>query len=235
MGNISIEQLTTEQKQLLFKELQKEEKAKADKIKEERTNYKKLVDEIIPLSFMKLVQLSEQIAKVKAEVFGDLQALVALKSDVFGRDIEQQTHTFTSTCGKTISIGWRLNDGWDDTVGAGLQKMNDLLASKVQNDESRFFYNLLMKKLKMDAKGQLRASTVMSLKKEIDAYGDVELIDAINIIIDAYLPKRSKEFLTCKYRVEKGDYQDLALDITSASIDNPLNDLIHKPIYDTKD
>lgn len=218
MTPISIDNLTPEQKQALFQQMQAEENAKADKVKEDRAAYKKLVDEIIPVSFKKLEALSEFMSKVKSEVFNDLQTLVSLKCEVFGRELDQQTHTFTSSEGKSISIGWRLNDGWDDTVGAGLQKMNDLLAAKVKTEESKFFYELLMEKLEVDAKGNLKAGRVMSLKKKIDADGDPELIDAINIIIDAYQPKRTKEFITCKYRSEEGQYKDLPLDITSAKI-----------------
>lgn len=218
MEQISIDKLSPEQKRQLLEQVQAEEKEKAERIKQERQGYKKLVDEIIPSAFQKLVMLSTHILKVKQEIFDDLKTLIELKSEVFGRDIDQQTHTFTTSCGKSISVGWRLNDGWDDTVGSGLQKMNEILAEKAQSDDSKFFYDLLMEKLEVDAKGNLKAGRVMSLKKKIDAHGDPELIDAINIIVDAYSPKRTKEFITCRYRDEQGNYKDLPLDITSVEV-----------------
>lgn len=196
-----------------------EEKDKANKVKEERKAYKSLVDETLPELFKKLVSAAELLGRVKQEVFTGVQTLVKMKSDVYEREDEQHSHSFTTGDGLTIIIGHRMNDGWDDTVNVGVQKVHDFLDTLGTDKKSKDLVKAILQLLSKDSKGTLKASRVLQLKKIADDMGDAKFIDAITIIQDAYRPTKSKEFVTARYTGADGVKLDLPLDITSVDMD----------------
>ncbi|MGV4464052.1 DUF3164 family protein, partial [Ornithobacterium rhinotracheale] len=119
---MSLENLTTEE---LAAELKRREQEKAD----ERKVYKELVNRELPQIVEPLKMLSENIGKIKLFVFESLKALLDLKCNAYGVKDTQQSHTFSDDKGNTITYGFRIIDGWDDTVTAGIDKVREFIAS----------------------------------------------------------------------------------------------------------
>jgi hypothetical protein len=115
--NLSIADLTVEQIEEFLAQ-------KKNQKKEEITAYKSLVSETIPVIGQEIQDLSNYIAETKASVFRKLRDILSMKADVFSKDGKkaktgQQTHSFSDDK-FTITVGYRINDGWDDTASQGV-------------------------------------------------------------------------------------------------------------------
>ncbi|MGV4450928.1 DUF3164 family protein, partial [Ornithobacterium rhinotracheale] len=113
---MSLENLTTEE---LAAELKRREQEKAG----ERKAYKDLVNQELPQIAESLKELSEKLSQIKLFAFESLKALLDLKCNAYGVKDTQQSHTFSDDKGNTITYGFRIIDGWDDTVTAGIDKV----------------------------------------------------------------------------------------------------------------
>ncbi|MDK4480505.1 hypothetical protein MWG07_11830 [Fusobacterium necrophorum] len=114
---INLQDLTQEQQEQLKKQIIAEEKEKRERIRKEREEYKRLVEEAVTRNFERLQKASEELAKVKAEVFDDLSTLIKLKGEIYGVPVDKQfSHTFTDKQGYSVVVGSRIMDSFDDTV-----------------------------------------------------------------------------------------------------------------------
>jgi hypothetical protein len=210
--SVTLDQLTPEAKAELLKELQKSE---AD----ERKAYKDLVNDTVPALFHELIGVAADLSRIKTLVFGELQALIKMKADVYGKEENTYSHSFTTADGITIMIGHRYTDGWDDTASAGIERVNNYIQSMGTDSKSKMLVSAVLRLLSKDTKGNLKASRVLQLKKLAEETGDLGFLDAVNIIHDAYRPVKSREFITCRYKTDAGEAVDLPLDITAADFD----------------
>lgn len=215
---VKLTDLTPAQRQALKKELAKELKKDQDKVKEQRVGYKEKVNKKIPSLFKLLTDCSAQLAVAKKKVYKELASLVEEKSSVYDREQDQSSHSFTTDEGITISIGYRHNDGWDDTVEVGVQKVTDYIKSMGKDANSKKLVNTILQLLAKDKSGTLKASRVLQLKKLADEIGDAKLLDAIQIIQEAYRPSRTKQFVTVKYKDATGANKELPLNISDIDI-----------------
>lgn len=218
---LKLENLSAEDRKALLAEAKQELQENESRISEERKAYKQLVNETVPHLFDGLQYVSNELSKAKTETFNSLKTLIELKAQVYGKDIDQYTHSFTTDSGITLIVGSRITDNWDDTVTAGLNKVNVFLETLSKDKDSAFLVGMVRKLLTKDAKGNLKSSRVLQLKKEADQTGNAEFIDAIKIIMDAYKPRKGQEFVTARWKDAEGKTQELPLDITSASIESP--------------
>lgn len=215
---ISLNDLSPEQLADLKRQALEEEKEAQDAIKKERKAYKDLVNNTIPELFNDLQGVSAMMSTVKTKVFESLQTLVKMKAELYDRESDQFSHSFTTEDGLTIIIGHRILDQWDDTVTTGISKVHDFLETMATDDNSKKLVKTILQLLSKDAKGNLKASRVLQLKKLADDIGNASFIDAINIIQDAYRPGKSKEFITARYKLN-GETVDLPLDISAVDFD----------------
>ncbi len=215
---MTLDNLTPEQKRALLDQLQKEEAEKKERIKTERATYKALVTETVEKAFPLLQQVSAQLSEVKTRVFNDFKTLVEAKKELFECNTDlQNSHTFSSEDGSiTISLGYNVNDGWDDTVNVGIEKVKEYLESLVKDESSKALVSAVMRLLVKDTKGNLKASRVLMLKQLAEQQGDKNFLDAIGIIQNAYKPVRSKEYIRCEYKGKDGEKLILPLSITEA-------------------
>lgn len=220
MTKINTAELTPAQKKQLLKELQKEQESEAKALKESRKNYKQKVDKVVPKLFDLLFKLSDRISKDKTAVYDALEGLVTEKGKVYQReDLDQQTHSFSNLDGdKTITIGFRVNDGWDDTVNVGIDKVSQFIQAMAKDKNSKALVETIMQLLSKDAKGNLKASRVLQLRKLSEEINDSAFTDAINIIEAAYKPVRTKQFVSLRYKDEVGNLVELPLSITDAPL-----------------
>jgi hypothetical protein len=215
---VTLDDLSPEAIAALKLQLKKETKSKETKVKELRKGYKDEVNKKIPALFRMLTACSAQLSAAKSKVYKELDSLVTMKSEVYERDQDQGTHSFTTDDGTTITIGYRMNDGWDDTAEVGIQKVTDFIKSLGKDKDSKTLVETVLQLLSRDNKGNLKASRVLQLKKLADNTGHKKFIDAIQIIQDAYRPSRSKQFVTCRYKNETGETKELPLNISEAEI-----------------
>ena len=198
----------------------KEELAKrlADK-QQKKDEYKELVKEVLPDVFKKLKELSEKISNVKAETYIDLKALIGLKFDAYDVKSDQQSHTFSDQeC--SITIGYNVNAGYDDTVFMGVAKVREFIASQVKDEATAKLVNQINRLLKINKDGSLDPKRIMELRQMANEYNDVNFIEGVQIIEDAYRPTRSSWFIKCSYKNDCGIEVNLPLAIASAEFPN---------------
>jgi len=215
---VDLKALTPEQKKALKLELEQEQKTEKERIYNERQQYKKLVDQVVNEVFAPLQTASDTLSEVKDHVFNEFKSLIQLKAELYDRESDQFTHTFSSEDGNiSITIGCNVTDSWDDTVETGVTKVNDYLQTLVHDEASKQLVAFVTKLLSKNSKGALKASRVLQLKNLAEKSGNKDFVDAIEIIQQAYKPIRSKEFVRCEYKNERGVKMILPLSISEAS------------------
>ncbi|OSZ79299.1 hypothetical protein CAP35_13885 [Chitinophagaceae bacterium IBVUCB1] len=215
----NIKNLTPEEKEELRRQFMEEEKQKGERTKQERKNYKTLVNTTIPVLFKDLMAVSANLSAVKKKVFDELKTLVSLKAELYDAELDQFSHSFTTEDGITIIIGHRYNDGWDDTVNVGIEKVEKFVSSMGKDANSKALVKTILQLLAKDKTGVLKASRVIQLKKLADDTGNQDFIDAIEIIQSAHRPVKTKEFVTVRYIDNDGNKVDLPLDISAADFE----------------
>jgi hypothetical protein len=193
----------------------KEQLAKFEAKKDEdREAYKKLVAETVPKAIFELCQASAIISDAKTKTFKFFEDILDLKNQVYGLKEKQQSHTF-STDKEEITIGYRINDGWDDTVTAGIEKVNNYISSLATNAETSALVNVVFNLLKKDAKGNLKGSRVLELQKLTKDFNNAEFTDGVGIIAAAYKPVRSSWFIDASLINADGSKTSVPLSMSS--------------------
>lgn len=205
----------------LLKELKAQAETEKQLQREERAAYDKLKDEAISVAFDRLLTVSNILAGEKKRVFETFENILALKKQVFIIDDErfetQQSHTFTTLDGgKSITLGSNTVDRWDETVDVGVSRIKAYLAKLAKDDESAFLVSMITDLLKPNKDGALKASRVLDLSKKAAELGDAELMDAVNIIRDAYRPFKTSLYIKAKFKNGLGTDEWLALSMSQA-------------------
>lgn len=213
-----LNELSAAERRQLMEELRIQEEQAQASIRAQRDAYKELVAETIPPLLTRLQAVSGLIQSTKQHVFDSLQTLITLKGEAYGRKGNQFSHSFTTAEGVNIMIGWRVDDDYDDTVNAGLEKVHHYIESLATDEKSQLLVKAILRLLSKDTKGNLQSGRVLALSKMADQSGDADFIDGMRIIRDAYQPKRSKSFVTCRYTNSDGDKVQLPLSFTDADI-----------------
>ena len=215
---VDLNNLTAEQKKALFEEMKREEKEKEERKQQAREDYKNVVADTVTRNFEKLKDLAATLSKVKKSVFEDFETALKLKSELYGVKENQQSHTFTTSEGLSITIGHRVIDNFDDTVHAGIEKVKGYI-SKVTAGEKAELEELINLLLKKDKNGNLKASRVLELERIAEKINDEELKDGVQIIKEAYKPAKSSTFIEAYYKDEQGKKVYLPLSIVNADME----------------
>ncbi len=212
--------LTPEQRQQL-EELKRLESQEKEREKEERNTLKQVTDETVKEAFVVLSGLSEVITNVKKQVYGMFADIIELKKQIYQTSDKQYSHTFTTTDSKfRIIIGFHVVDNFDDSHTAGVDGVNEYLNKLGTDTDSKWLVKNLKKYLARNAKGELNARKVMEMMQLANERGDQELIDKVQIIVNAYNPIKTKLFIIARYRDGKqNEWNTLPLGITEAKID----------------
>lgn len=156
---MDITKMTAAQRAELKAQLEAEERAEKQKREDDIAAYKDSVDEFCRGKFARLQALSEEMRRAKEEVFGDAERLIALKEELFRTKSDRHSNQFTTSDGSiTVALGYRTNDGWDDTVNAGVDKVKTFIRSLAKDDDSAALTEMVMNLLAKDRKGNLKAS-----------------------------------------------------------------------------
>lgn len=221
MTAINLNTLTPEQKQAILKHLSPEDlntelQEREQKKNQDRKAYKDLVNSVVPGFIGALRGLSDDLSIIKVTIFEGLRHLLDLKQDAFQVKQGQQTHTFTDNKGNGITYGFRIVDGWDDTVNAGIDKIKEVIDSLAKDENSAKLVSAVNKLLKKDAKGNIKSSRVLELRQLAEDFNDEKFTDAVKIIQDAFKPVRSAFFIEAYITNAQGKKEYIPLSITSA-------------------
>lgn len=214
---------TVDLSKLSAKELQAELRKREQQQDEQRKNYKELVNTCVVDIISSLKAMSASLSQTKLNAFQDLKALLDTKVEVYDLKEAQQSHTFTDKQGNSVTYGYRVLDGWDDTVNAGISKINEFLQSLIEDSNSAKLVNTINRLLKKDAKGNLKASRVLELTKMAEEFDDAVFTDGVSIITRAYKPVRSCFFIDASYTDEQGNKVNIPLSISAAPFPEGVN------------
>jgi len=216
MKPIDLKQLSAAQKADLMEQLKNENAAIKNREKAERENYKMIANTTVGEQFLKLEQLSSMLSIAKADVYRQFAAIIELKQELYGAKSGQMSHTFTDDQGRSITIGWRQVDEFDDTLDMGIALISDYISTLAVDDNSSNLVEMINKLLKKDAKGNLKPNRILDLRNLAEKISNEQLSKGVEIVLAAYKPSRSVIFVEADTKTQQGAKQSVALSITSA-------------------
>nr|DAL29393.1 MAG TPA_asm: Protein of unknown function (DUF3164) [Caudoviricetes sp.] len=212
-------EMTAEERQQFeaFKEEQAAKRAK-EQAKRDREAYKELVDEAIESAIPDLQSVSDCIKTVKQGVLEDFRRAIEMKSEVLKLKKDgQRTDTFTNTAGdKRIIIGFYNTDGYRDTVEDGIAIVKEYIEGLASDSKTRALVKMVLRLLARDAKGTLKASRIVQLRKLAEESGNERFIEGVQIIEEAYQPAISKQFIRAEIKNDNGAWVSIPLGMTEA-------------------
>lgn len=214
MSTVSQTEETIDISKLSIEDLKAEMARRENAKNQDREAYKELVKEIVPKAIFKLASASEILSNAKTETFQFFENILKLKASAYGIKEGQQTHTFSTDKGE-ITIGYRINDGWDDTVNSGIAKVEKYIASLSNSEETAALVDMVFNLLKKDAKGNLKGSRVLELQKLTKKINNEDFTDGVNIISESYKPIRSVWFIDANIIDDNGNKTPIPLSISS--------------------
>lgn len=215
---MDISNLTAEQRAALKAQIEAEERAENQKRQDSIDAYKSMVDEFCADTFSRMQKVSELMRIEKERVFSAAELLIEQKEALFKTKQDRHSNQFTTADGKvTVALGYRTNDGWDDTVNEGIAKVKEYLESLAATEEGAKAVNIILKLLAKDKKGNLRASSMIQLEQEAAKNGNPLFVEGVQIIRDAYRPDDSCQFISVSYKDENGVRHNLPLSLSSVN------------------
>ena len=198
---------------------EKAKKAAEEKAKNDREMYKQMVDEEIANSIPVLLGISEQIKASKQTVMDNFKTILEMKADLFKTKVkdDQRSHTFTNSEGtKRITLGVYVTDGYRDTVEDGIVIVKEYIESLADNAKTKSLVSMVLKLLARDAKGTLKASRIVQLRKIAEESNNDRFMEGVRIIEEAYQPAISKQFVRAEMKNGDGMWVTIPLGMTEA-------------------
>lgn len=198
---------------------QKAKKAAEEKAKIEREQYKQLVDEEIERSIPVLLAISGEIKESKQRVLDNFKTILEMKGEIFKTKVkdDQRSHTFTNSEGnKRITLGVCVIDGYRDTVNEGIDMVKDYISGLAKDEKTQALVNMVFRLLSRDAKGTLKASRIVQLRRIADEIGAEEMLEGVRIIEESYQPAVSKQFIRAEIKTDSGMWKPIPLGMTES-------------------
>lgn len=200
-----------------FKAEQAKKNAK-EQAKRDREAYRDLVDETIDKTVPALMCLSQGIKETKQSILDDFRHVIEMKADVLKLKKDgQRSDTFTNSQGdKRITIGVYTTDGYRDTVEDGIAIVKEYIEGLASDEKTKALVKMVLRLLARDAKGTLKASRVVQLRKIAEETGSDRFMEGVQIIEEAYQPAISKQFIRVEVKNENGAWVCVPLGMTEA-------------------
>lgn len=195
----------------------------AKRAKEERKNnletFNKMIDEQVSMAIPEIQQVSVDLGVLKRTIFSNFKVLLDMKKDVMKMTKDNQcSHTFTTKDGKArIELGCYTLDNYKDTVNDGIALIKEYIKGLAKDKETQSLVDMVLKLLSKDQKGNLKASRVLQLRQIADEINDERFSEGVEIIMDAYAPIQSKQFVRAWVKGENGEWVNIPLSITDAN------------------
>jgi hypothetical protein len=197
----------------------KAKKAAEEKARADREQYRQLVDDEIERSIPVLEEISGRIKESKQRVMDNFKTILEMKGDLFKTKLkeDQRSHTFTNSEGnKRITLGVYVTDGYRDTVEDGIAIVKEYIESLAKDDKTRSLVSMVLRLLARDAKGTLKASRIVQLRKVAMETGDDRFMEGVRIIEESYQPEVSKQFIRAEIKNENGMWKPIPLGMTES-------------------
>lgn len=216
---MDVTRLTPAQRAELKAQLEAEERAEKQKRQDDIDAYKQCVDEFCQDVFGRMKKISELMRLEKERVFANANTLIQEKERLYDTKQDRHSNQFTTSDGKvTVALGYRTNDGWDDTVNVGIAKVKEYLKSLTSTEEGAKAVDIILKLLAKDKKGNLKASSMIQLEQLAAKYGNPLFIEGVQIIRDSYRPVDSCQFISVSYKDENGVKHVLPLSLAAMDL-----------------
>ena len=197
----------------------KAKKAAEEKARADREQYRQLVDDEIERSIPVLEEISGRIKESKQRVMDNFKTILEMKGDLFKTKLkeDQRSHTFTNSKGnKRITLGVYVTDGYRDAVEDGIAIVKEYIESLAKDDKTRSLVSMVLRLLARDAKGTLKASRIVQLRKVAMETGDDRFMEGVRIIEESYQPEVSKQFIRAEIKNENGMWKPIPLGMTES-------------------
>lgn len=197
-------------------EAQKRKEARQKRDADYKT-YKNLVNSQVEILFPHIEMISQQIASLKQNCYKSFDAAIALKRELYGERVDENlAHMFSNEKNdRRITIGNRYKDDWDDTITAGIDLAKQRIEELAVDDNSRALVKVVLQLLSKNAKGELKASKILQLRKIAIELDDQKMMDAVEIIEKAHKPTVSATFILAEKKNEHGLWITVPLSATS--------------------
>ena len=216
---MDIKQMTAAQRAELKAQLEAEERAESQKRQESIDAYKQMVDEFCEDTFARMKKISELLRTEKERVFAAAELLIEQKEALYKTKQDRHSNQFTTSDSRyTVALGYRTNDGWDDTVNVGIAKVKEYLQSLTSSKEGAEAVDIVLKLLAKDKKGNLKASSMIQLEQHATKSGNPLFIEGVQIIRDAYRPVDSCQFISVSWKDDNGVKHTLPLSLAAMDI-----------------
>lgn len=216
---MDLSKMTAAERAQLKAQLEAEERAEIQKRQENIDAYKQSVDEFCKDVFSRMQKVSELMRAEKERTFIDANTLIEMKEQLYKTKQDRHSNQFTTSDGKyTVALGYRTNDGWDDTVDVGIAKVKEYLRSLAATEDGAKAVDIILKLLAKDKKGNLKASAMIQLEQEAAKIGDATFIEGVQIIRDAYRPVDTCQFISVSYKDDNGVKHTLPLSLSSMEL-----------------
>lgn len=200
MGALDITKLSAEDKAALMAQLEAENRAKKERLKNDRKAYKELTHEFVNRNIEGLLNHNDITGILIEKLFKDYSPVKDLKQQVYGSD-PQDSHTSTLPDGSaSISIGYNISISFDGTESSGIQKIRNFIAS-LSDENSDAKTKKLAKSvdtfLKLNPKtGQLNPSKIIELSNLRDEFDDDSFNDGLDIIFNAQIRAQTSMYVS---------------------------------------
>ena len=212
-------EMTAEEKQQFeeFKAALAAKNAK-EQAKRDREAYRDLVDETIERAIPSLECLSQGSKETKQSILDDFRNVIEMKADVLKLKKDgQRSDTFTNSAGdKRITVGVYVTDGYRDTVEDGIAIVKEYIEGLASDAKTQSLVKMVLRLLARDAKGTLKASRVVQLRKIAEESGNERFMEGVQIIEESYQPAISKQFIRAEVKNENGAWVCIPLGMTEA-------------------
>lgn len=216
---MNINQLSKEEREQLKAQLAEQERAEEANLQRERQSYNDMRDEFVVRTFQSLKQLSDCMLEQKRVIFEESAELDTMQQRLFKVKLDRKSRTLTHTDGRlSIKVGNRLNDGWDDTVEIGIEKVREYLGTLATDEKSARLVAAITRLLAKDQKGTLKANKVLELEKMANESQDATFIEGLRIIKDAYRPVPTCQFVEVRYKDENDVERSLPLSMSAMEL-----------------
>lgn len=187
------------------------------KAQEDREAYRSLASELVDKYVPLLKKISEDLAKLKTDVYTEFAQLMSAKSDLFGIKEGQRSHTFRNEDSTLrITLGYHKRDGWDDTVEEGILMVKEYISSLSGDEKTQALVNMILELLARDKQGNLNADKVLLLEKHAMESKSARFREGVQVIKESYRPELSKRFIRAEYKDDKNEWINIPLSITEA-------------------
>lgn len=201
-----------------FKEAQAKKQLREER-KKNLDTYNEMIDDQVRTTIPELESISEQLAMVKQTVLDNFKSLLDMKKDVMKMTADKQrSHTFTSTDGKMrVELGCYILDNYKDTVQDGIDLIKAYINGLAKDTDTQALVDMVLKLLSKDQKGNLKASRVLQLRNVAEKINNEKFSEGVEIIMNAYDPLPSKQFIRAWKRGANDEWQSIPLSITDVN------------------